>query len=115
MKAYHERTVRVFKGRVGSQYRVVWLNNGVGHSGSRVHAELELGLLAIIGGKPLKNESTETGTGSTTERVEDEEALKTTAVIRKAANPVHYIVDLFLANGIVTTGICTVFGSTSVP
>ena len=113
-RAYHERTVRVLKGGVGGQNRVVWLNDGVSHGGSRVHAELELRLLAIVSRKPLKDESTETRTSSTTEGVENEEALETTAVICEAANPIHHIVDLLLANGIVSTGIYTVIGSTSV-
>lgn len=39
--------------------------------------------------------------------MKDEESLKATAVVGKTANFVHDSVNLFFANGIVTTGICT--------
>ena len=104
----------MLKGGVRRENRIVRLNNRVGHRRRGVHAELELRLLAIVSRKPLKDESTETRTSSITEGVENEEALETTAVICEAANPIHHIVDLLLANGIVSTGIYTVIGSTSV-
>jgi hypothetical protein len=63
----HEGAVGVFKSGVGSEDGVVGLNDGVGKSGSRVHAELELGFLSIVSGKALKDKSTETRTSSTTE------------------------------------------------
>ena len=46
----HERTVRVLKSGVGGQNRVVWLNNRCRHLGGGVDRELELGLLAVVGG-----------------------------------------------------------------
>ena len=60
---------------MGCQDGVVRLDNGVTELGGRVNAELELGLLPVISRKTFKQESTETGTGSTTNRVEDEEGL----------------------------------------
>ena len=104
----------MLKGGVGRQDGVVRLNDGGGHGRCGVDGELELGLLAIVSGESLEDQCTETGTSSTTEGVENEEALETTAVICEAANPIHHIVDLLLANGIVSTGIYTVIGSTSV-
>ena len=101
----HERTVGVLEGGMGGQDSVVWLNNGVAELGSGVNTELELGLLSVIGRKSLEQESTETGTSSTTERVEDEEALETSAVICQAPDLVHNWVDLFFSDGIVTTGV----------
>jgi hypothetical protein len=65
----------VLEGGVGGQYRVVWLYNRCGHLGSGVDREFELGLFTIIGRESFHKESTETGTGSSTERVEDEESL----------------------------------------
>ena len=52
---------------VGSENRVVGLDNGVGQCGSGVHTELQLRLLAVVGGKTLKDKSTEARTSSTTE------------------------------------------------
>lgn len=103
--SYHERAVGVLQGSVGGQDRVIRLNDGVGESRSGIHAELELGLLAIVRGETLEDEGTETGTSSTTERVEDKEALETRAVIGKPANLVHHGVDHLFANGVVTTRI----------
>lgn len=95
----------MFQSGMGSQDRVVRFNNGVGQGGSRVHAEFELRLLAVVGRQPLKDEGTETGTSSTAEGVEDEEALKTRAVVCEPANLVHDEVDLFLTDRVVATGI----------
>lgn len=63
------------------QDSVVRLNDGSRGSGSRVDSELKLGLLAVLGGETLEKESTETRTGTTTERVEDQETLKGLAVV----------------------------------
>jgi len=101
----HERTVGVLEGGVGGQDGVVWLNNGVAELWGGVNAELELRLLSVIGRKTLKQESTETRTCSTTERVEDEEALEASTVICQAPDLVHNRVDLFFSNSIVTTSV----------
>lgn len=76
-----ERAVRVLDCAVSRQNGVVGLNNSGRGSGSRVDSELELGLLAILGGEALEEESTETGAGTTTEGVEDQEALERVAVV----------------------------------
>jgi hypothetical protein len=96
----------VLQRSVGGQNRVVRLDDRIGQSGCRVDTELKLGFLAIVGGEPLKDEGTETRARSTTERVEDEEALQSTAVVSEAADLVHHGVDLLLANRVVATGIC---------
>ena len=71
---YHERAVGVLKGRMGRENRVVRLDNGVSHGRCRVHAELELGLLAIVRREALQDQRTETRAGSTTKGVSDLEA-----------------------------------------
>lgn len=96
----------MFKSRVGGQDRIVWLHNGVGHCGGRINAKFQLGLFPIVGGKTLEDESTKTRTSSTAERMENEESLKTGAVVREAANLVHDDINLLLANGIMATRIC---------
>lgn len=98
----HERAVGVLEGGVGGEDRVVGLNDGGGGLGSRIDAELELALLAVVEGQAFHEEGTETGTGTTTERVEDEEALETNTVVRDTANLVEDPVDKLLAHGVVT-------------
>lgn len=101
----HEAAVGVLQGGVCSKNGVVWLNDGSGVLGSWVDAELELGLLAIVDRETLHQKSTESGTGTTTEGVENEEALKTGAVVGNTTDLVQNTVDHLLADGVVTTGI----------
>ena len=72
----HEGTVGVLQGGVGGQDRVVWLDDGGGDLWGGVDGELQLGLLAVVNGETLHQEGSETGTGTTTEGVEDQETLK---------------------------------------
>lgn len=78
-----ESAVGVLDGAVSRQNGVVRLNNGRGDTRSRVDGELELALLAVLGRKAFKKKSTETRTGTTTERVEDQETLEGVAVVLK--------------------------------
>ena len=70
-----ESAVRVLDSAVGGEDSIVRLNDGCRHAGRRVHGELKLALLAIVGRKTLKEESTESRSSSSTERVEDQETL----------------------------------------
>lgn len=69
----HESTVRVFQSGVGGQDGVVGFNNSGRDLGSGVDGELEFGFLTVVDGETFQKESTETGTRTTTERVEDQE------------------------------------------
>jgi hypothetical protein len=71
---------------------------------SREHGETELGLLAVVNGQSLKEERTETRASATTNRVEDEETLETSAVVGELSDSVEAQVDDFLTDGVVTTG-----------
>lgn len=95
----------MLQGGVSGKDGVVRLDNGGCGLRSRVYAELELALLAIVDRETLHQESTETRTRTTTERVEDEEALKTNTVIGNTADLVENSLDELLAHGVVTTGI----------
>ena len=95
----------MLEGGVGGQDRVVRLDDGARELGSGIDGELEFGFFAVVGGEPLHEESTETGTSATAERVEDEEALETRAVIRKTANLVAGLVNELLPDGVVTTSV----------
>jgi hypothetical protein len=101
----HEGAVGVLEGGVGGEDRVVGLDNGGGDLGRRVDTELELALLAVVDREALHEEGTETGTGTTTEGVEDEEALETRAVVGDVAHLVEDLVNEFLADGVVATGV----------
>jgi hypothetical protein len=101
----HERAVRVLEGSVGSEDRVVRLNNRGGDLRRRVNTELELALLAVVDGQTLHQQGTETGTCSSTEGVEDEETLQTRAVVSDAADLVEDLVNELLSDGVVTTGV----------
>ena len=64
--------------------------------GSGIDAELELGLLSVINRQTLHKQGSESGSSTTSEGVEDEEALESSAVIGESADTVQYGVDDFL-------------------
>jgi hypothetical protein len=101
----HEGTVGVLEGGVGGEDGVVRLNDRGGGLGSGIHAELQLALLAVVDGQALHQESTETRTSTTTERVEDQESLETGTAVGNAAHLVQNGVNKLLADGVVTTGV----------
>lgn len=76
-----ECAVRVLDCAVGGKNSVVRLDDGSGNPGSRVDGELKLALLSVVGGQTLKEEGTKSGTGTTAERVEDQETLEGLAVV----------------------------------
>lgn len=101
----HEAAVGVFEGGVGGQDGVVWLNDRRSVLRSRVNREFELALLSVVNGKTLHEQGAETGTGTSTEGVEDQETLETIAVIGNPANSVENCVDELLSDGVVATSI----------
>jgi len=100
----HDGDVGVLKEGVGGEHGVVGLNDGGGDLRGGVDGEAELGLLAVVDGESLEEEGTETGAGTTTNGVEDEEALETSALIGELADSVEAEVNNILTNGVVTTG-----------
>jgi hypothetical protein len=95
----------VLQGGVGSQDRVVGLDDGGGNLRGGVDSELELGLLAIVNGETLEKEGTETRAGTTTEGVEDEETLETGTVVGDLADAIEDAVDQLLTNCVMAAGI----------
>ena len=100
----HNGNIGVLKEGVGGEHGVVGLNDGGGDLRGGVDGEAELGLLAVVDGESLEEEGTETGAGTTTNGVEDEEALETSALIGELADSVEAEVNNLLTNGVVTTG-----------
>ena len=101
----HEAAVGVLQGGVGGQDGVVRLHDGGSVLGGGVDAELQLGLLAVVNGETLHQESTAPGTGTTTEGVENQETLETSTVVGNTADLVEDLVDHLLSDGVVTTGV----------
>jgi hypothetical protein len=66
-----ESAVGVLNGAVGGENSVVGLDNGSRDTGGRVDGEFELALLGVVSSKTFEQESTETGSSTTAERMED--------------------------------------------
>jgi hypothetical protein len=96
--------IGVLKKRVGGEDGVVWLNNGGGDLWGWVDGETELGFLTVIDGKSLEEEGTESGTGTTTDGLEDKETLETSALIGELSDSIEAEIDDLLTNGVVTSG-----------
>jgi len=100
----HDGDISVLQKGMGRQNGVVWLNNSGGNLRGWVDGETELGLFAVIDGKSLEEEGTETGTAATTDSLEDHEALETGTVISELSDSVQAQVDDFTTNGVVSSG-----------
>merc|ERR1719228_478339 len=103
--ADHECTIAVLESCVRAQGGVVGLHHGRGYLGSWVNAELQLRLLPVVDRQPLHQERGEARTGAAGEGMEDEKALKSSAVVGQLPHPVQHKVDDLLADGVVASGI----------
>ena len=101
----HECAIRVLKHDVSGVHSVVSLNHGHRDVDGRIDNELELGLTAVVDRQTLKEQGTKTGTSTTTERVEDDEALETRTIVSKLSDTVQNKVDNFLTDGVVATAV----------
>ena len=101
----HEGTVGVFQGGVGGEDGIVWLNHSSGYLRGGIHSKLQLGLLSIVDRQPLHQQGGESGSGTTTKGVEDEESLETSALISQLPESVKDEVDNLFPDGVVTTGV----------
>ena len=84
---------------------VVGLNYSCGNLGGWVNGELQLRLLAIIDRETFHQQGGKPRTSSPAEAVENQEALKTCALVSQFLNLVQDEVNDLLANGVVTSGI----------
>jgi hypothetical protein len=71
--------------------------------GRRVNAEFEFAFLAVVDRKAFHQQGAEAGAGTATERMEDKEALETTAVVCDSSNLVEHLINELLADGVVPT------------
>ena len=100
----HDGDIGVLEERVGGEDRVVGLNDGGGDLRRGVDGETELGLLAVIDGESLEEERSKTGSSATTDGVEHEESLETSALIGELSDSVEAEINNLLTDGVVTTG-----------
>ena len=100
----HDGDVGVLEEGVSGEDGVVGLNNGGGDLGGGVDGETELGLLSVINGKSLEEERSETGSGTSTNGVEDEETLESSALVSELTDSVEAEIDDLLSDGVVTSG-----------
>merc|ERR1740121_2261741 len=75
-----------------------------GEHGGRVDLEADLGLLAVVDGNSLKDERSETGSGTTSNGVVDDESLDVLGVVNKFSESVVNLVEDLLSHGVVSTG-----------
>ena len=73
---------------MGGQDGVVGLHHSGGHLWGRVDGELQLGLLAVVYRQALHEQGSEARAGTTTEGVEDEEALETGTLVSQLPDAV---------------------------
>jgi len=100
----HDGNIGVLEEGVGGEHGVVGLNDGSGDLGRGVDGEAELGLLSVVDGESLEEERSETGTGTSTNGVEDEETLETSALIGELSDSVEAEINDLTSNGVVTSG-----------
>jgi hypothetical protein len=101
----HEGNIGVLKQRVGREHRVVGLHNCGGDLGRGVNAEVEFAFLSIINGESLEKKRAETRSCSSSNGVEDEESLETSALVGKLPDSIKAEIHNLLADGVMTTGI----------
>lgn len=75
------------------------------HLRGRVDGKLELALLSIVHRQSFHQEGSESWASAATEGVEDEETLKTCALISQLPDPVQYQVNDLLSDRVVATGV----------
>ena len=100
----HNSDIGVLKEGVGGEHGVVWLNNGGGDLWGWVDGETELGLLTVVDGKSLEEERSESRSGTSTDGVEDEETLETSALIGELSDSVEAEIDDLLTDGVMSSG-----------
>ena len=79
----HDRHIGVLQEGVHTQHAIVGLDHGGGDLRARPDGEGDLGLFAVIDGKTLEDQASETGSGSATSGVEHHESLETGAIVRQ--------------------------------
>ena len=101
----HEGAIGMLQRRVGGENRVVRLHDGGGDLRRRIDGEFQLGFLTVIHGETFHEQGSEAGSGATTERVEDEEALESGTLVGGFANAIEHDVDDLFADCVMTASV----------
>ena len=96
--------ISVLKEGMGGEHGVVWLNNGGGDLWGWVDGESELGFLTVIDGESLEEKGSESGSGSSSNGVEDKETLETSALIGELSDSIEAEIDDLLSDGVMSSG-----------
>jgi len=96
--------IGMLKEGMSGQDGVVWLNNGGGNLWGWVDGETELGFLTVVNGESLEEERSETGSGTTTDSVEDKETLETSALIGELSDSVEAEINDLTSDGVMSSG-----------
>jgi len=99
----HDGDISVLEEGVSGEDGVVWLNNGGGDLWGWVNSETELGFLTVVNRESLEEERSESGSSTSTDGVEDEETLETSALIGKLSDSVEAEINDLLTNGIMSS------------
>ena len=99
-----DSNIGMLKKRMSGEHGVVWLNNGGRNLWGWVNGETELGLLSVVDGKSLEKERSKSRSGTSTDGVEDEETLETSALIRELSDSIEAEIDDLLTNGVMSSG-----------
>jgi len=100
----HDGDIGMLEEGVGGQDGVVWLNNSGGDLWGWVDGESELGLLTVIDGESLEEKGSESGSGSSSNGVEDKETLETSALIGELSDSIEAEIDDLLSDGVMSSG-----------
>ena len=100
----HNGDIGVLEEGVGGEDSVVWLNDGGGDLGGWVDGESELGFLTVVDGESLEKERSESGTGTSSNSVEDEESLESSALIGELSDSIEAEINDFFTNGVMASG-----------
>ena len=90
--------ISVLQERVSREDTVVRLNNRRRDLRRRVNSETKLGLFPVVHREPLKEKRPKTRPSSTTNSVEDKEALETSTVISELPDTVQAEINNLLPN-----------------
>jgi hypothetical protein len=100
----HDSNIGVLEEGMGGENGVVWFDNSGGDLWGWVDGESELGFLTVIDGESLEKKGSESGTGSSSNGVEDEESLESSTLIGELSDSIEAEIDDFFTNGVMSSG-----------
>lgn len=101
----HKGNIGVFQEGMGGKHRVVRLNNSGRNLRGWVDAKVELGLLSVISRELFQQQRTKARSGSSTNRVKDQESLETAALVGNLSDSINGVFNDFLSDGVVSSGV----------